>query len=118
MADQHAVDSRVSAEGRVVIPAEIRRILGIGPGDRVRFVMEEGQVHLVTPRLLAMSLWADNHGGDAGDSAADVRAARDEDRRVDERAQDRIDADVAADADPRSDDELAGDLLAAVGLRR
>jgi antitoxin PrlF len=109
-------DSKVSPEGRVVVPAAIRQILGVGPGDYVRFVVEEGQVRLVTPRMLAMALWANNHGGDAGDSADDVRAARAMDQEVAAAQQERIDEDVAAARDSRSDDELAATLLAAANI--
>jgi len=36
----------VTAKGQVTIPAEIRRLLGVGPHGRVAFIVEEGRVTL------------------------------------------------------------------------
>ena len=36
--------------GRIVIPAEYRRNLGLKPGDEVILILEEGEVRLLTPR--------------------------------------------------------------------
>jgi len=33
--------SRVSSEGQVVIPLEVRKLMGIEKGDNIRFVIEE-----------------------------------------------------------------------------
>ena len=118
MAERVELDTRVGPEGRVVIPIEIRRALEVTAGGRVRFILEAGQVRVVSPHTLAIAMWANNHGGDAGDSVADVRAARDRDRDIEARNQHRIASDLRSSArrDPRSDDEVAADLLAAVGL--
>ncbi|NUR14786.1 MAG: AbrB/MazE/SpoVT family DNA-binding domain-containing protein [Dermatophilaceae bacterium] len=62
--------------GRVVIPAAVRSGLGIGPGDRVRFVVEDGEVKLVTAKSPLSAVWANSHGGDAGASVVDVRRSR------------------------------------------
>jgi len=35
--------STISSKGQVTIPQEVRRRLGLEPGDRVEFVMEEGR---------------------------------------------------------------------------
>ncbi|POB10421.1 AbrB/MazE/SpoVT family DNA-binding domain-containing protein [Sulfobacillus sp. hq2] len=40
--------SRIGPKGQVVLPKEFRDILGIGPGDRVVFDMQEGKV-VLTP---------------------------------------------------------------------
>ena len=63
-------------------------------------------------------MWANNQGSDAGDSVADVRAARMHDREVDAQATSRIEVDLhsAAGQDLRSDNEVAAELLAALGL--
>jgi AbrB family looped-hinge helix DNA binding protein len=81
MAERIELDTKVSPQGRVVIPIEIRRALEVAGGGRVRFVLEHGEVSVVSSRTLAIGLWANNHGGDAGDSFADVRAARHADHR-------------------------------------
>ncbi|SDT78607.1 AbrB/MazE/SpoVT family DNA-binding domain-containing protein [Actinoplanes derwentensis] len=55
------LEGRVSKEGRVVIPADIRQMLGVAEGDRVQFVVEDsGDVHLTTQQALAESVWAQN----------------------------------------------------------
>ncbi len=35
--------STISTKGQVTVPQEIRRRLGLEPGDRVEFVIEEGR---------------------------------------------------------------------------
>jgi AbrB family looped-hinge helix DNA binding protein len=36
-------DSTISSKGQITVPAEIRQRLGLKPGDRVEFVVEEGK---------------------------------------------------------------------------
>ena len=43
-----AVRSRVAAGGRVVIPAEFRRELGLDTGDEVIMHLEDGELRIVT----------------------------------------------------------------------
>jgi len=42
--------TRVSEGGRVVIPAEYRKALGLNPGDEVVLLLEEGGIRILTPR--------------------------------------------------------------------
>lgn len=42
--------STVTSKGQVTIPAEIRRLLGIGRGDKVIFIVEDDQVRLTGAR--------------------------------------------------------------------
>lgn len=63
MAGRLDVDTRLSAEGRVVIPAAVRSALGVGPGCRVRFVVSDGEVRLLTAQSLLAAVWANNHDG-------------------------------------------------------
>ena len=35
--------STISSKGQVTVPQEIRKRLGLAPGDRVEFVVEEGR---------------------------------------------------------------------------
>ncbi|NJC69705.1 AbrB/MazE/SpoVT family DNA-binding domain-containing protein [Planosporangium thailandense] len=72
------LESRVSAEGRVVIPADVRHQLGLEPGARVHFLVEEDGVRLVTAQKLAENVWARNTGGDNVDTDDVVRAAREQ----------------------------------------
>ena len=98
----------------MVIPAEVRRLLGVSAGDQVQFlVLEDGHVELVTPQMLAMTIWANNHGGDALDSTAVVRSEREQYRQVEAEAEARI----AADADQPWDEQAeTARLLASLGL--
>ena len=93
MTDKTVIDMRVGPEGRVVIPVSIRRHLGVAPGDNLRFlVLEDGRVEIVSPRMLAMALWANNTGGDAVDSGETVRALRQQDQQASARSEDAQDA--------------------------
>lgn len=114
MANGTEYDTKLSAEGRVVIPAEVRRVLGVDPGGQVIFVVDGQKVRVVTPRLLIEQVWANNEGGDGGDSAADVRALRDEDSRATDARWERIEAE--AQTDVRSDEDVIADLLSGLGL--
>jgi AbrB family looped-hinge helix DNA binding protein len=69
-------ESKVSAEGRVSIPADIRHALGLQAGDRVQFVLDGATVRLVTARSLAESVWSHNTGGDACDAGEVIREVR------------------------------------------
>lgn len=39
--------STLTTKGQVTIPAEVRRRMGLRPGDRVAFVLRDGEVRLV-----------------------------------------------------------------------
>jgi AbrB family looped-hinge helix DNA binding protein len=43
------VRTKIGQGGRVVVPAEYRKKLGLKPGDDVIVVLEEGEVRLLTP---------------------------------------------------------------------
>ena len=47
-------DARVMAKGQVTIPKNIRTILGITTGDRVTFVVEDGNVRVVNSAIYAL----------------------------------------------------------------
>jgi AbrB family looped-hinge helix DNA binding protein len=44
-----SVRTKVSHGGRVVIPAEFRRALGLNEGDEVILFLQDGEVRMVTP---------------------------------------------------------------------
>lgn len=99
-----------------MVPAAVRAVLGVAPGDRVRFVVQDGEVKLVTARSLLAAVWANNHGGDAGDSVTDVRRWRQEDLTRDSAKWDRLAS--AAAVDDRDDEVLEESLFAQLELRR
>lgn len=39
--------STLTSKGQVTIPANVRKQLGLRPGDRVGFIVEDGEVRLV-----------------------------------------------------------------------
>jgi hypothetical protein len=82
----------------------------------VRFVLEGGEVRLVTAQALLFAVWANNHAGDAGDSVAAVRQVRRADLGRDGAKQARLEA--AAAAESRSEDEIEAALLSQLGLDR
>lgn len=116
VAEKLDIDTKLSSEGRVVIPAAVRSALGVGPGDRVRFVVDEGEVRLVTAQSLLFAVWANNHGADGGDSVVDVRRERQADAARTAAKWDRVAAVAAAES--RTEDEIESGLLAQLGLPR
>ena len=41
------IDSKITSKGQTTIPAEVRKVLGIGPGDLVSFEIDDGKVIMV-----------------------------------------------------------------------
>lgn len=54
--------STVSAKGRVVIPAEIRRLLGIAPGTRLDFIVDGRSLRVDVVRRAAPTRLEDGYG--------------------------------------------------------
>jgi antitoxin PrlF len=46
--NSRAVRTKLDAAGRIVIPAEFRQALGVGPGDHVLMRVLDGEVHVYT----------------------------------------------------------------------
>lgn len=44
------------SKGQVTIPKDVREILGISSGDRITFVVENGNVRLINSAVYAMQL--------------------------------------------------------------
>jgi AbrB family looped-hinge helix DNA binding protein len=114
MTETTEFDTKLSAEGRIVIPAEVRRMLGVEIGGRLLIVVDGPDIRLVTPRMLAEQIWTNNQGGDGGDSAIDLGLFREQDVLASEDRWDRIEA--AASADTRSEEQVLADLLEGLGL--
>lgn len=47
----------ITQRGQVTIPAEIRRLLGTKPRDKVSFRVENGQVHLLPARFTLATVY-------------------------------------------------------------
>jgi antitoxin PrlF len=48
--------SRMTSKGQVTVPAELRRELGLQPGDRVEFVRENGTIRVRKAESIVMKL--------------------------------------------------------------
>ena len=44
------IKTTIGEGGRIVIPAEYRKVLGLKPGDEVVLVLQEGEVRILTPK--------------------------------------------------------------------
>ncbi|HET7326817.1 MAG TPA: AbrB/MazE/SpoVT family DNA-binding domain-containing protein [Nocardioidaceae bacterium] len=107
-------DTKVTREGRIFLPANARAALGIKPGDRVHLTVHQGEARLVTAQSLLHAVWANNHGGDAGDSTKDVRLSRRADQARAVEKWERISKATAEDS--RSEDEIESGLRSALGI--
>ena len=47
-------DAKVMAKGQVTIPKNVRAVLGINTGDRVTFIVENGDVKVVNSAVYAL----------------------------------------------------------------
>jgi AbrB family looped-hinge helix DNA binding protein len=46
-------ESTITAKGQTTLPRAVRAALGLGPGDRVRYVVLDGEVRLLKVRPVA-----------------------------------------------------------------
>ncbi|SDM27410.1 AbrB/MazE/SpoVT family DNA-binding domain-containing protein [Halarsenatibacter silvermanii] len=60
--------ARVSSQGQITIPAEIRKKLKLDEGDKVLFVEEEGQIYLLNASLEAMKEFQNSMEGKAAEA--------------------------------------------------
>lgn len=72
-------NAKVMSKGQITIPKDIREILGISCGDRVTFVVENGNVRLINSAVYAMQMLqkqmvgeADNTGLTSEDAVMDL----------------------------------------------
>lgn len=79
MNTENTITTRIANGGRVVIPAEYRRILGLNEGDEVTLTLVDGEVRLI-PRLQslrrAQAIVARYAAGDDGNWADELIAER------------------------------------------
>ncbi len=61
-------NAKVMAKGQVTIPRDVREILGISCGDRVTFVVENGNVRLINSAVYAMQMLQTQMKGEAEQS--------------------------------------------------
>ena len=71
-------NAKVMAKGQITIPKDVREILGISNGDRVTFVVENGNVRLINSAVYAMQILQSKMVGEAeasGLTSDDARRA-------------------------------------------
>ena len=56
-------ESTITAKGQTTLPRDIRRHLGLNPGDRVRYLVIGDEVRLVRPRKVMSLCGALQHTG-------------------------------------------------------
>mgnify|MGYP002540640395 FL=1 len=58
-------NAKVMAKGQITIPKDVREILGISNGDRVTFVVENGNVRLINSAVYTMQMLQSKMVGEA-----------------------------------------------------
>ena len=58
-------NAKVMSKGQVTIPRDVRDILGISSGDRVTFVVENGNVRIINSAVYAMQMLQKQMEGEA-----------------------------------------------------
>ena len=57
------IESRIGANGQTTLPKPVREALGVGPGDRVRYVIADGEVRILAVRAVSRLFGALRHDG-------------------------------------------------------
>ena len=71
--------SKMTAKGQTTIPLEVREALGVGPGDRIQYVVMDGKVMIVPRNRPASSLFGRLEGfAIPGTALSDYRRAVEE----------------------------------------
>ena len=58
-------NAEVMAKGQATIPKDIREILGVSNGDRITFVVENGNVRIINSAVYAMQMLQAQMNGEA-----------------------------------------------------
>ena len=59
------IESRITSRGRTTLPRAVREALSLQPGDRVRYIAENGVVRIVPVRPLSRLFGVLQHDGPA-----------------------------------------------------
>ena len=57
------VESTITSKGQTTLPKSIREALGVGPGDRVRYVILDGEARIMPLRPIVRLFGAFKHDG-------------------------------------------------------
>lgn len=50
-------NAKVMAKGQVTIPKDVRKVLGVNNGDRITFIVDNGNVKVVNSAVYAMEVF-------------------------------------------------------------
>ena len=68
-------NAKVMSKGQITIPKDVREILGVSCGDRVTFVVENGNVKLINSAVYAMQMFQLQMEGEAENSGLNSDSA-------------------------------------------
>ena len=57
------IESSIGAKGQTTLPKPVREALGVGTGDRVRYVIADGEVRILAVRPVGRLFGALRHDG-------------------------------------------------------
>lgn len=57
------IESGITAKGQTTLPKPVREALGVGAGDRVRYVIADGEVRILAVRPVSRLFGALRHDG-------------------------------------------------------
>ncbi len=57
------IESGITAKGQTTLPKAVREALGVGAGDRVRYVIADGEVRILAVRPVGRLFGALRHDG-------------------------------------------------------
>ncbi len=63
--DTYIKEAKVMSNGKITIPEEIQKLLGLKEGDSVSFIVDKGQVILVNSSICALKLIQKDFEGEA-----------------------------------------------------
>lgn len=58
-------NAKIMSKGQVTIPKDVREVLGVSSGDRLTFVVENGEVRIVNAAVYAMKIFQQEMKGEA-----------------------------------------------------
>ena len=58
-------DAKVMSKGQVTIPKKVREAIGIEPGNRVTFIVEDGSVRIMNSAIYALHVFQEQMKGEA-----------------------------------------------------
>ena len=70
--DNFIDNAKVMSKGQVTIPKDVRNVLGIESGDRVTFIVENGNVRIVNSAIYAMQILQKDLEGKASEVGLDT----------------------------------------------